>query len=399
KAADPGLLAVLLSAVLGGLILNLMPCVFPVLSLKALSLVAAREHGDTHQRAHALAYTAGVLLSFAGVAGALLAVRAAGMAAGWGFQLQSPPMVGGLAYLMLALGLFLSGAAEFGTGWMGAGQWLAQRAGLAGSFFTGVLATLVATPCTAPFMGAALGYAITQPTVIALAVFLALGLGLALPFLLLGFFPPLARVLPRPGAWMQTFKQLMAFPLYLTSAGLVWVLARQTAADGAGIVLAGMVLIAFAVWLWNRAGWFAGLLRIAAVAGALALLASPWLMQAPAQPAAAQAQNQAWSAARVAELRAVGRTVFVNFTADWCITCKVNERVALDNERVRTAFKQNEVVWLTGDWTRADPEITHVLEQFGRTGVPLYLVYAAGGEPKVLPQVLTPDIVIDAIKP
>ena len=390
---------ILLFALLGGLILNLMPCVFPVLSLKALALVQAREQSAAQQRAQALAYTAGVVLSCTAVALLLLGLRAGGAALGWGFQLQSPAFVGALAYLMFALGLSLSGVAEFGTRWMGAGQSLAQRDGLSGSFFTGVLATIVASPCTAPFMGTALGYAITQPLAVSLLVFAALGVGLALPFLLLGFFPRLAALLPKPGAWMETFKQVMAFPLYLTAVWLVWVLARQTGVDGAAVVLCGAVLIGFALWLWRRAGVFALVLRLAALAGALALLAAPQLE--PAGQSAAPSQGayaeEPYSAARLAELRGAGRTVFVNLTADWCITCKVNERVALSSSRVHAAFAEREVAWLTGDWTRSDPAITELLAQFGRNGVPLYLIYVKGAEPRVLPQVLTPDIVIDSL--
>ena len=390
---------VLLFAVLGGLILNLMPCVFPVLSLKAISVMQNRGHAAKQQRGHALAYTAGVILSCGAVAVTLLALRAGGQAIGWGFQLQSPIFVGLLAYLMFALGLSMSGAVEFGTRLMGVGQSLTQGSGYGSSFFTGVLATIVASPCTAPFMGTALGYALTQPPLLSLSVFLALGLGLALPFLLLGFFPRLAAFLPRPGAWMETFKQVMAFPLYLTVVWLIWVLAHQTSVDGAGVALVGLVLVAFASWLWNRTGAFAKILQVAALVGALALLAHPLLKAASTTVPANTDQSGVYSEERLQQLRSQGRTVFIDFTADWCITCKVNEQAVLKTQRIQEAFAANNVTTLVGDWTKADPAITKVLEQFGRSGVPLYLVYLNGGEPKVLPQILTADTVINALMP
>jgi len=390
---------VLLFAVLGGLILNLMPCVFPVLSLKAISVMQNRGHAARQQRGHALAYTAGVVLSCGAVAAVLLGLRAGGQAIGWGFQLQSPIFVGALAYLMFGLGLSMSGAVEFGTRLMGLGQSLTQGSGYGSSFFTGVLATVVASPCTAPFMGTALGFALTQPPLPALSIFLALGLGLALPFLLLGFFPRLAGFLPRPGAWMESFKQVMAYPLYLTVVWLVWVLAHQTSIDGAAIVLVGLVLIAFALWLWNRRNLIATVLKFVALAAALALLTHPLLKSTPAASQSKLEQANAYSAVRLQQLLAQKRTVFVDFTADWCITCKVNEQGVLKTQRVQQALAANNVATLVGDWTRADPEITKVLEQFGRSGVPLYLVYVNGGEPKVLPQILTPDTVIEALKP
>ncbi|PTU30747.1 protein-disulfide reductase DsbD family protein [Stenotrophobium rhamnosiphilum] len=390
---------VLLFAVLGGLILNLMPCVFPVLSLKAISVMQNRGHAAKQQRGHALAYTAGVVLSCGAVAVTLLALRAGGQAIGWGFQLQSPIFVGLLAYLMFALGLSMSGAVEFGTRLMGVGQSLTQGSGYGSSFFTGVLATIVASPCTAPFMGTALGYALTQPPLLSLSVFLALGLGLALPFLLLGFFPRLAAFLPRPGAWMETFKQVMAYPLYLTVVWLIWVLAHQTSIDGAGVALVGLVLVAFALWLWNRRGVLAKTLQIASLAGALALLAHPLLQTTPASAALSVDPSGVYSAERLQKLRSQGHTVFIDFTADWCITCKVNEQTVLKTKRVQEAFAAKNVTTLVGDWTRADPEITKVLEEFGRSGVPLYLMYVNGGEPKVLPQILTTDTVLEALNP
>ncbi|MBI3171548.1 MAG: thioredoxin family protein, partial [Hydrocarboniphaga effusa] len=395
----PRLALILLFALLGGLILNLMPCVFPVLAIKAVSVIES--HRD--ERAHALSYAAGVILSCAGVAGLLIALRQGGQALGWGFQLQSPVFIALLAYLMFTLGLSLSGVAQFGTRFMGMGQSLAGQGGYSGSLFTGVLATVVASPCSAPFMGVALGYAITQPAPLALLVFVVLGLGLALPFLLLGFFPRLGAWLPRPGAWMETFKQVMAYPLYLTAVWLLWVLGRQTGTGAITLALVGMVLIGFALWLWSKpvAGSARGLWRIAlalvALLGALALLAHPAL-KTQAAPAAPIAGHEPYSDARLAELRAQGRTVFVNFTADWCITCKANEKMTLDSAAVKAAFAARNVAWLTADWTREDPAITAALARFGRNGVPLYLLYPPQGEARVLPQLLTPGIVIEALE-
>ena len=398
-----GTAAALLLALAGGVLLNLMPCVFPVLSLKALSVV----EGGERQRAHGIVYTLGVLVAFAAVAGLLLGLRAAGAAVGWGFQLQSAWFVALLAYLLFALALSLSGLVQFGTGLMGAGDGLARRGGLAGSFFTGVLACVVASPCTAPFMGAALGFAVTQPAPLALAVFLALGLGLALPMLVLGFIPGLGRLLPRPGPWMETFKQAMAFPLYLTVAWLTWVLARQAGADALGALLAGLVALAFALWLLGRrtrSAWGTSLRHAASALILLGVLVTPgWIAGGSGTAGGDQPADAAWepwSPERLAALRAEGRPVFVNMTADWCVTCLVNERVALDTERVRQHMEDNGIVYLKGDWTRRDPAITRYLARFDRNGVPLYVYYddAADAEPRVLPQVLTPGLVTEALQ-
>ncbi|WP_248679451.1 protein-disulfide reductase DsbD family protein [Sinimarinibacterium sp. CAU 1509] len=395
-AVAPGFLLVLLFALLGGLVLNLMPCVFPVLSLKALSLVKGGNHDASERRRQVYAYTVGVVASCVLVAAAMIGLRSAGEAVGWGFQLQSPVFIGILAYVMFALGLSLSGAAQFGMGLMGLGSGLAARPGLSGSFFTGVLAVVVASPCTAPFMGTAMGYAMTQPTYVALTVFATLGLGLALPFLLIGWFPQLAALLPKPGAWMELFKQFMAFPLYLTVVWLLWVLVRQTDAQMMARVMMGLVLIAFAMWLWNRSGPLSASLKLGALAAAIGLL-----FVAPVASIGGPNHGdtaEAWSPQRVAELRADGRTIFVDFTADWCLTCKVNERVALKSSRVEQLFTDRDVAVLVGDWTRSDPAITAELARFGRNGVPLYLVYVRGGEPKMLPQLLTPEIVAKALE-
>ena len=395
------LIVILLMAIAGGVLLNLMPCVFPVLSLKAMSLVSSAGHKP---RGHGIAYTLGILFSFAVLAGALLALRAAGEAIGWGFQLQSPWFIGALVYLLFLMALSLSGVFEFGTRWMGIGQGLTEQDGLRGSFFTGVLATLVASPCTAPFMGTALGVAITLPALQALLVFLSLGLGLALPMLLLSLIPALARWLPRPGAWMDTFKQAMAFPLYLTVVWLLWVLARQTGADALGAVLLGMVMLAFAAWLGGRPEKAGSLntLRHSAVGLSLIIAVMAVVAAERSNPSATAPEDawwQPWSASTLAEINAdPSRGALVNMTADWCVTCLVNERIALSHDDVRAAMAANDIVYLKGDWTRRDAAITEYLAQYGRNGVPLYVYYPPGGsEPEVLPQILTPGLVIGVL--
>ncbi len=386
-----------LFAALGGLILNLMPCVFPILAMKAVGIARLSGAAQGAVRAHAASYTAGVVLSFIALGGLLVALRAAGGAGGWGFQFTQPVFVAGMAWLMLAVGLNLSGVFAIG-GPVAAGGSLAGRGGHAGSFFTGALAVLVATPCTAPFMAAAIGAALAMGPVEALAIFAALGLGMALPYALLGIAPGLARLLPRPGAWMDRLKQGLAFPMYAAAAWLVWVLAEQAGPSAVLAVLLGGVLVGFGAWAWGISqGAIGRSVGAVAVVGALALL--PLVQGAP--PAAArgaQAAGEAWSEARVAALRAEGRPVFVNLTAAWCITCKVNERVALDTEGVRRAFADRNVATLVGDWTRGDTAITALLRAHQRDGVPLYLFYpAGGGMPQILPQILTEGIVLQAI--
>ncbi|HXP03320.1 MAG TPA: protein-disulfide reductase DsbD domain-containing protein [Stellaceae bacterium] len=394
----------LVFAFAGGLILNLMPCVFPILSLKLLSLAtsdpAARHH-------HGLAYTAGVLVSFSALGGALLALRAGGTAVGWGFQLQSPAVVALLAYLMLAMGLSLSGVAEFGVGFAGIGDRLAGRGGLLGAFFTGVLASVVASPCTAPFMAGALGAAVIAPAPVALLIFAALGAGLAAPMLLASFVPGVARVLPRPGAWMGVLKQVLAFPLYATVAWLVWVLIQEVAPAGEFAALLGLVLTGFAVWAYGRSRFAKPTSRrvgggLAAAGLAVAVLLAVMLPRATADavPSAIVSDGlpyQQFTAARLAALNAEHKPVFVNLTAAWCLTCLVNERATLDRAAVRAAFASHGIVALKGDWTRQDPEIASLLESFGRSGVPLYLLYDGSGSPTVLPQILTEAEVIEAV--
>ena len=399
-AAGSGLLLALLLAFGGGLVLNLMPCVLPVLSLKAIGLAESAGDRGAGQR-HALWYTAGVLASFAAVGALVLALRSAGAALGWGFQLQQPVVVAILIYIMLAIGLSLSGVFHIGAGLAGFGDALTRRGGPGGDFFTGVLAVVVASPCTAPFMGTALAYAFTAPPLPALLVFLALGLGLALPFLLIGFVPALARRLPRPGAWMETFKQFMAFPMYLTAVWLVWVLARQRGADAVGLVLLGATLLALTVWWREHARERSLAARLATpvlLALALLPLAGISLMARPGTPDVAQAGALRFSASALQEVRRGPRPVFVNLTADWCITCKLNERTVLGSDAFRAALAEHDALYMVGDWTDVDPEISAFLDAHGAVGVPFYIVYpGGGGEGQVLPTVLQLDRVEQAL--
>lgn len=375
-------------ALLGGLILNLMPCVFPVLAMKAMALARLGGAEARAVRADAAGYVAGVLLGFLALGGGMLALRAAGAAAGWGFQFTHPGFVAAMAWVMLLVGLNLSGVFALRG---------PALSGTRGAFGTGLLAVLVATPCTAPFMAPALGAALVLPGWGALLVFAALGLGLALPYALLAAFPALARAVPRPGPWMERLRQFLAFPMYGAAAWLVWVLAQQNGPDGVLVALAGAVLVALAAWAWGtgaRPGRLAGALALAA---ALALL--PGLESAPAAATPRAASGEAWSPARVEALRAEGRPVFVNLTAAWCITCKVNERVALDTAATQAAFAERNVAVLVGDWTRGDRAITELLRAHGRDGVPLYLLYPpGGGAPRVLPQILTEGVVLEALR-
>jgi thiol:disulfide interchange protein DsbD len=398
-----GLWFALLSALLGGLILNLMPCVLPVLSFKALGLAQASV-SRAHARAHALWYTAGVLASFA-LAGALvLGLRGAGQALGWGFQLQQPWLVGALSLLMLAIGLALSGVVNFGASLAGAGSSLAARSGAMGDFFTGVLAVVVASPCTAPFMAGALGYAFVADTFSAMLVFLALGVGLALPFLLIGFVPSLAARLPKPGPWMESMKQWLAYPMYLTAVWLAWVFGKQRGVDALGLLLVSAVLLALALW-WlerrrfsvNRAG---ALLPGLALALAIAVLAGALRLPSPAVAArAADTGTVPYSAAKLASLRAEGRPVFIDMTADWCITCKVNEKAVLDTDEFKALLAKTDTVYMVGDWTDQDPEISAVLDKFHSPGVPLYVVYpAGGGEGRRLPQLLSMSLMREQLE-
>jgi len=380
-------------AVLGGLLLNIMPCVFPILSLKALSL--ARSGGaETEARGDALAYTAGAVLVCAVLGATVLGLRAAGGLAGWAFQLQDSHVIAGLLLLVLTIGLNLAGLFELPI--VSAGGALAGAGGRSGAFWTGALAAFVATPCAGPFLGVALGAALLLPAAEGMAIFVGLGLGLALPFLLLGFVPVARRWLPRPGAWMDTFRHILAVPMLLTALGLAWILGRQAGVDGMAIGLTAALLLALGLW-WSgrrqaalRSGaWWPSL---AALIGAAALIAMV-PRDAAVAAAPAEAGTVRFDEARLAELRKQGRPVFLYFTADWCLTCKVNEKAAIERGEVTKAFADKHVVVMVGDWTRGDPAISRFLAAHGRSGVPFYLFYpAGGGEPRELPQILTPGL-------
>ena len=388
----------LLFGFLGGLVLNLMPCVFPVLSLKVVKLV---EHGAldaARRRAVGLAYTAGTVVTFLAIAAVLLGLRAGGEQIGWGFQLQSPVFVTLMAYLLFFLGLSLSGVFELGAGLTQAGNLAVDDSKLIGSFATGALATVVATPCTAPFMGSAMGFAVSQPPAVALAVFASLGLGLAAPFLIVAWVPTLGRALPRPGRWMQTLKEVLAFPLYLTAVWLLWVLVRQAGPDALAKALIGCVMLGMAGWFY-RGVQTRALPKSAWVGVALSLVLALGLVERGSQKSGPRLVAEVYSEQALNALVDAGRPVFVNFTADWCITCKVNERAAIERAQVAEYFAANDITYLKGDWSLSDPAITEVLERFGRSGVPLYLVYRAGAQsPEILPQLLTPEIIIGGFK-
>ncbi|MFN0038747.1 MAG: protein-disulfide reductase DsbD family protein [Burkholderiales bacterium] len=406
QTASIGWLAALAAAFLGGILLNLMPCVFPVVSIKVLGFVGQSRGNPGSLRAHGLAFTAGVLVSFWIIAGILLMLRAQGEALGWGYPLQSPPLVAMLAVLFFVLALNLSGVFEFGTrlpSWFGH---LKFRNAYADSALTGLLATLVATPCTAPFMGAALGYAFVQPAAEAMTVFTALALGMAAPYLLLSFSPRLIARLPRPGAWMLTLKQVLAFPLYLTVAWLAWVLGRQLGVDAMARLAGGLIFVAAAAWLIGSGGEKTVLRKVSAalaIALAAAGIVFAWPASAPAGTGVAIESEQAWqpwSEAAVARARAAGKAVFVDFTAAWCITCQVNKRLVLESEKVDARLRRNDVALFRADWTHRDANITAALSALGRNGVPVYAVYAAAVDraPVLLSELLTQDRVLSAIE-
>lgn len=412
QATNLTLLSALLFALIGGMILNLMPCVFPVLSLKALSLIKTAEKDPMIARMHGLSYTAGVVLSFLLIAAALLSLKAAGSEIGWGFHLQSPLVVGSLVYLLFVIGLNLMGVFELSNPFGNVGSKLTQNDGMSGSFFTGILATLVATPCTAPFMAGALGFALVQPAFISLLVFAALGLGLALPYLALSFIPALQARMPRPGAWMDTFKQLLAFPMFGAAIWLIWVLGEQIGTNGITNILIGLGMISFAIWLIKHRPEntvLRNIIRIVVIGCLLiAALAVPNGSGVDRALSTSTSQNEkfgdVFSQERLDELLKQDDPVFVEMTAAWCITCKVNHAVAINTRSTKALFAENNVDYLIGDWTNQDPKITQYLSAYGRNGVPLYVYYGprdaeTGERPKgaVLPQILTPAIVKDYI--
>ena len=389
--AAPAILLALVGAILGGLILNVMPCVFPILSIKALSL--ARGHlGEREARHEALAYTAGIVTVCVALGGIILALRAGGDAVGWAFQLQNPRVLVVLLLLTVALSLNLAGLFEIPTP-----QFVNRAGGAGGAFATGALAAFVATPCAGPFMGAALGTALVLPWPAALAVFAGLGLGLALPFLAIGFIPALRRRLPKPGAWMERFRRFLSIPMWLTALALAWVLGKEADVDGMAYGLCAALGLGIVLWAAGRrqarglAFGTAAVVMIVAITGA-----GIWLMtrtHPPTSVAKLADGAEPFSETRLAALRAEGRPVFAYFTADWCLTCKVNEKTAIETDTARTAFAKAKVAVLVGDWTNGDPVLGRFIEAHNRAGVPLYLYYAPGAaEPRVLPQVLTPGM-------
>jgi DsbC/DsbD-like thiol-disulfide interchange protein/cytochrome c biogenesis protein CcdA len=391
-AGGGAILYALLGALVGGLILNVMPCVFPILSLKALSLARAGE--GVHAKREALAYAAGVVATCLALGILLLALRAGGSAAGWAFQLQDPRVI--LLLLLLVTGIALNLAGLFELPVIAGGEALARSGGARGAFFTGALAAFVATPCAGPFLGVALGAALVLPAWGGLAVFAGLGLGLALPFLLLGFVPALRRRLPKPGAWMRTFQRILSVPMFLTALGLAWVLGKESGVDGMALGLLAALALGLALW-WFGARQSRGRTWLPLALAAVAAIAPlPFVRIAPAAVAAAPdaLASEPFSEARLAQLRAANSPVFVYFTADWCLTCKVNERLVLDRAEVAEAFRARGVKVLVGDWTRGDPAISRFLAAHGRSGVPFYLFYAPGGEGRALPQILTPSMLV-----
>jgi thiol:disulfide interchange protein DsbD len=416
KSADAsksstGLLRAVGLALLGGIILNLMPCVFPVLFIKALSLVQSSQTERRHMRLHGLVYTLGILVSFWAVVAVLLILRAGGQRLGWGFQFQSPEFLAVMALLLFFLGLSLAGMFEIGLTLTSAGGSLAQKQGYSGSFFTGVLAMVVATPCTAPFMGVAIGYALAQPPWVSFLVFTALGVGLAVPYLVLAFQPAWTRILPRPGAWMEVLKQATTIPIFATVIWLVWLFTMSTNASALAGLLLAFLLLGIAGWVLGR--WPAQRLPLLAALLVMAVaVAAPIYaarrFAAPVQAAESIAASTNASSPRnwqpftpsiVASYQAQGRPVLVDFTAAWCLSCQVNEKVVLDRPDVEARLHASGIALVRADWTHHDDDIAQALAQLGRSGVPAYALYPANaGEPPVLlPEVLTTGIVYDAV--
>ncbi|MFP3521056.1 thioredoxin family protein [Pantoea sp. SIMBA_072] len=403
------MLTAIAAAFLGGIILNLMPCVFPVISLKALSLIRHHE-SPSHARAEGLVFLLGVVVTMVALTAVLLLARAGGASVGWGFQLQSPLVIAALILVMLGSALNLLGLFEVGLSVQRVGEVGGDRGGLVGSALTGALAIIVATPCSAPFMASAVGYALTQPPLISLVIFISLALGFAAPFTLISFFPVLARILPKPGAWMITLKQGLAFPMLGAVGWLIWVLERQAGSAALAAILACCLLFSFAAWLYGMAqkrrmmGQRHWVLHVA-TAFFLALVVVPLLnlnrfAEAPAEAATASqaAAAVAWSPQNVDAIKGQGKPILVNFTASWCITCQVNDRTSLSTQAVKAAMARTNTIYMVADSTKYNPDVEQALSDFGRGGLPLYVVYPAdGGKPEVLPQVLTPGIVISAL--
>ncbi len=396
KDISPLTLLITLSlALVGGLILNIMPCVLPILSLKTLALVKKSGHVRKHTAKYGIAYTLGILLSFAAIAALLITLQQGGEAIGWGFQMQSPVFVGFLIYLLFLVGLNLSGVFHLPVLFGGTSHNINENS-LRGSFFTGVLATMVATPCTAPFMASAVGAALSMPPWAAMLIFLTLGFGLALPFLLVSIFPSLLRFLPRPGAWMEKFKEFLAFPMYASVIWLFWVLGKQSGTDGVAIILCGLLLIIFTLWLHKAVGECKLLHRLFSIIATIIMLTAMLLYVDRSDKEGMD--YVPYSAQTLAKLREEGKAVYVDATAAWCITCQLNKKIAIDTVRTKQAFQDNNVTLMVADWTSKDAEITELLRSFGYNGVPLNIFYPAdGSEPIILPQILSEDIVIDTV--
>ncbi len=410
EAESVSLISALLFAIIGGVILNLMPCVFPVLSMKVLSLSKISQKSRSEAQSHGLAYTAGIILSFIAIAALLIILKTGGSEVGWGFHLQNPVVILLLSYLFFAVGLNLAGFFEIGGRLMSIGQGQ-KTEGVKGSFMTGILATIVATPCTAPFMAVALGYALIQPAYISLLIFAALGLGLALPYLIISFVPALQKLMPRPGVWMVTFKEFLAFPMFATTIWLLWILSNQIGMNGVAMPLIGLLGIAFAIWIFNHAGQTNGLKKTILIILSLVMLGGSLFGTIFEVQTYEMSKDKPmpefgapYSENALEDALKTDNPVFVEMTAAWCVTCKVNHYRAIDIEQTREIMALKDIVYLIGDWTNYDAEITKYLNKFGRNGVPIYIYYgrpdAKTGErpaPEMLPQILSPDIIAQAL--
>ena len=395
------LLTAIIFAFLGGIILNAMPCVFPILSIKILSFIEQSQGSKEKLFHHGLVFSAGVLTTFLAVSALLIFLRASGEAIGWGYQLQSPWVVSLLIYLFVVIGIVFMGNIVLGSSFGNLGTLVQNQKDLTSSFFTGVLAVVVASPCTAPFMGQALGLALLQPGLKSIVIFLALGIGFSLPYLILSIYPQLLSKLPKPGEWMQTLKQIMAFPMWASALWLAWVLSSQVDMQSVFAVLLGALLIALGLWLMEKTQNSASILRRLTLIFSLGLMIfSIWLLPITSDNNSPNLKNEenAFSVQKLNSLRSEQKMVFLNFTADWCITCKVNEAIALNQDKVKKVLDEKNIIYLKADWTRKDPEIASMLASYGRTGVPLYLLFPSQGDPIILPELLTEDLLLDFLK-
>ena len=395
------LLTAIIFAFLGGIILNAMPCVFPILSIKILSFIEQSQGSKEKLFHHGLVFSAGVLTTFLAVSALLIFLRASGEAIGWGYQLQSPWVVSLLIYLFVVIGIVFMGNIVLGSSFGNLGTLVQNQKDLTSSFFTGVLAVVVASPCTAPFMGPALGLALLQPGLKSIVIFLALGIGFSLPYLILSIYPQLLSKLPKPGEWMQTLKQIMAFPMWASALWLAWVLSSQVDMQSVFAVLLGALLIALGLWLMEKTQNSASILRRLTLIFSLGLMIfSIWLLPIASDNNSPSLENEenAFSVQKLNSLRSEQKMVFLNFTADWCITCKVNEAIALNQDKVKKVLDEKNIIYLKADWTRKDPEIASMLASYGRTGVPLYLLFPSQGDPIILPELLTEDLLLDFLK-